>query len=121
MMMIMGRQYRGHKACLTVKIIEATDRVDLEEVVASLQPHSTTPSQWEEFVRSRGSEYFQVKIYIINLINIHNTLQSVDGLFLINLFTFFRRLPVVGIKPFVHSRPQCTQLTERDMHAWRTV
>jgi len=66
-MMIMGRQYRGHKATKTEKIKEATDGVDPAEMVASLQPHFSTP-QWEEFVKSHGSYEFQVKIYIIILL-----------------------------------------------------
>lgn len=36
MMMIMGRQYRSHKATKTAKIKEATDGVNSDEVIASL-------------------------------------------------------------------------------------
>lgn len=52
-MMIMGRQYQGHKATKIVKIKKATDGVNFEEVITSMRLYSTTP-QWKEFVRSVG-------------------------------------------------------------------
>lgn len=65
-MSMMGKQYRTHKARIYKEIKVTTKDGSPEEVVASLWPHSTTP-QWEKFVRSRESEGFQVKIYLIIL------------------------------------------------------